>query len=132
MADELSGYSATLAGNSLGAFVGVQEVTVGGVTTEFARIREVSDTNRIPLKLPLGSEDGPITIRFTFRKTLYNTLRNAALARTKDTFTLTDSGSSTDVGDGYVAHCGEKTLNQEGESVFNVMLEPERQWAFTA
>lgn len=132
MANELSGYGAVLNGSVDGDLVGVQDITIGGLTVNFATIKEVSDTNRIPLKLPLDCDEAPIELRFTFRPTVYEKLRDRAPLRTEQTFTLTDSGSSTYVGTGYVAHVGGKVLGTEGESVFNVTLQPKTSWDFTA
>jgi hypothetical protein len=128
----LSGYSATLAGTSLGSLAGVEEITVGGLTVDFSEIKNLGDTNRIPENLPLAVREAPMEIRFTYDKTVMDTLRTAAKARTEDTFTLTDSGSSTHVGLGFIGAVGGQVLGTEGHSVFNVTLQPKTSWTFTA
>ena len=127
-----TGYGLTLSGASLGSLTGIESVTVGGVEVDFDVIKTVSDTNRIPENLPMAVREQPMELVFAWNKTIYNTLRNAAIARTEDTFTLTDVGSSTDVGAGFVAHVGGKTLNTEGHTVFNCRLQPKTSWTFTA
>jgi hypothetical protein len=128
----ISGYGATLAGAALGALTQVEEITVGGLTVDFSEVKQVSDTNRIPTNLPLTVREAPLEVRFTYDKTVYDTLRDAAKARTEDTFTLTDSGSSTHVGLGYVASVAGQSLGTEGHSVFTVTLQPKTSWTFTA
>lgn len=86
---------------------------------------------RIVENMPLGIREQPITVTLVYHKTLYDTLRDAALAQTEDTFTLSDSEGSTDVGLGRVATCGEKNLDSRGHAQFSVTLQPTTSWAFT-
>ena len=74
----ISGYGLTLSGASLGSFTGIESVTIGGLEVDFSEIRQVSDTNRIPENLPLTVREQPMEIVFTYNKTIYDTLRDAA------------------------------------------------------
>jgi len=128
----ISGYSATLAGSELGSLTGVQSITVGGVEIRFDEVATVGDTNRIPENLPLGVVGQPATVRFVYDKTIYATLEGAVVARTQDTFTITDSGSSTDLGVGYVKSVTDKVLGTDGATTFTCTLQPKTYFAFTA
>jgi hypothetical protein len=128
----ISGFSGTLAGSSSGALSSIESMTVGGLTLGFDLIRTVADTNRVGEHLPLGVEDGPITVTLVYVKTLYNALRNAVLAQTSETWTLTDAGASTHVGTGFVASVSEVQYGTGGHASYQVTIMPATKWAFTA
>lgn len=128
----ISGYSATLAGSSSGSITQIESITVGGLNLGFDLIRTFGDTNRVGEHLPLGVEESPIEVTISYVKTLYNSLRNALLAQTSETWTLTDSGASTHVGTGYVASVSGKKLGTDGHAFYTVTLMPATKWAFTA
>jgi len=88
--------------------------------------------SRIIENLPLGVREQPIEVDLVYVKTLYNTLRNAALAQTEDAFTLTDVEGSTHVGDGIVSKCGDVNLGSDAHAQFTVTLTPITSWVFTA
>jgi hypothetical protein len=87
--------------------------------------------SRIVENLPLRVREGPVQITFKYDKTVYDTLRDAALGQTEDEFTLTDVEGSTDVGDAVVTACGEMTLGSDGHAQFTVTLTPLTAWTFT-
>jgi len=126
-----SGYGATLAGTSLGALTGIKDVRVGGIEVSIAEIATLGDTNRIPENLPTKVRESPMEVTFSYDKTTYSTLRTAAIARTEDTFTLTDAEASADAGLGFVTRVGDKGLDTEGDMVFTATLTPKTCWVFT-
>lgn len=128
----ISGYGLTLSGASLGSLTGIESVTVGGLELDFSEIRQVSDTNRIPENLPLTVREQPMEIVFTYNKTIYDTLRDAAKARTEDTFTFTDSGSSIHAGAGFVAGVTGTGYSTDSHATFTCRLQPKTSWTFTA
>lgn len=128
----ISGYDLTLVGASLGSFAGVNTVSVGGVEVDVAEYLAVDDTDYVPEKLPMAVREQPMEVTIKYAKTLYNTLRDAALGKTLDTFTLTDSESSTHVGAGWVTKCGPVNLGTTDISEFTVTITPQTKWAFTA
>lgn len=128
----ISGYSATLVGSTSGAITGIRSVSVGGVTLNFDEVRTVADTNRVSTHLPLGVAEGPMTVTLDYNKTIYNALRNAVLAQTSETWTLTDAGSSTEAGTGYVASVTDRLLGTEAAATLQATLMPATKWTFTA
>ena len=128
----INGYGLTLVGGSTGAITGIESVSVGGLTLKFDEIATVADTNRVVENLPLGVREGPMTVTIRYVKTIYNSLRNALLAQTSETWTLTDSGSSTEAGTGYVASVTDRQLGTGAHSTFSVTLMPATKWTFTA
>lgn len=126
-----TGYGLTLAGVSLGSLTGIKKITGGGLELQMDEIKTVSDLNRVGMSIPVGAKGKPLQITFDWNKTVYSTLHAATLARTKDTFTLTDDESSTDVGAGYVNDPGERSLGTDGHEEFTATLTPETYWAFT-
>lgn len=87
--------------------------------------------SRVVENLPLSVREGPIEIDFAYTAAVYDTLSDAVLAQTEDTFTLSDSEGSTHIGLGHVATCGGKTLGSDGHSKFTVTLMPTTCWEFT-
>jgi hypothetical protein len=87
--------------------------------------------SRVVENLPLAVREQPLEITFKYDKTVYDTLRDAALAQTEDEFTLTDEEGSTDIGDAVVSHCGDMVLGSDGHAQFAVTLMPATAWAFT-
>jgi hypothetical protein len=85
----------------------------------------------VTTNLPTKVREQPMEVTFVYDKTLYDTLRDAALAQTEDTFTLTDSEGSTEIGDGIVRRCGGKVLGSDGHAEFTVTLQPLTAWEFT-
>jgi len=128
----MSGFSGTLAGSTSGSVTGIENITIGGLTLDRDLIRTIGDTNRVGEHVPLGVEEGDITVTINWNKTIYNALRNALLAQTSETWTLTDAGSSTHVGTGFVSKVGEVPLNATAHATFDVALTPATKWAFTA
>lgn len=128
----ISGYDLTLVGASLGSFAGAGSVVVGGLEVDVAEYACVDDTDDVPEKLPLAVREQPMEVTFKYAKALYDTLRDAAKAKTNDTFTLTDSDSSTHVGAGWVTKVGPLNLSTDGISEFTVTLTPQTTWTFTA
>ncbi len=126
-----SGYSTTLVGTSLGALSGIKDIRVGGIEVAVAEVATLGDTNRIPENLPTKVREGVMELTFVFDKTVYDTLRDAAIARTEDTFTLTDAGASAHAGLGFVTRCGDLGFDTEGDQVFTVTVTPKTGWAFT-
>jgi hypothetical protein len=128
----ISGYGATLAGSTTGAITGIERLSVGGLTLNFDEVATVGDTNRVAEHVPLGVVEGPITLTIKYVKAIYNSLRNALLAQTSETWTLTDSASSTHVGSGTVASVSDEELGTGGHSVFQCTIMPATKWVFTA
>jgi hypothetical protein len=87
--------------------------------------------SRLAEHVPLGVLEQPIEVDFCYDETLYDALRDAALAQTEDEFTLTDSESSVHVGDGRVSRCGDLVLGPDSHMHFTVTLTPTTQWEFT-
>jgi len=128
----ISGYSGTLAGSTTGAVSGIESISVGGVTLNFDEIATVADTNRVAEHLPLGVVEGPMTVTIRYVKAIYNSLRNAVLGQTSETWTLTDAGASTHVGTGIVASVSDLQLGTANHAVFTCTIMPTTKWAFTA
>jgi len=128
----LSGYGLTLAGATLGSLSGVKTINVGGIELDFDEIATVGDTNRITEHLPLKCRELPMEVTFKMESTVYATLRSAVKAQASDTFTLTDSMSSTDVGVGFVAFVGGKNYDTDGHSQFSARIQPKTSFVFTA
>jgi len=128
----ITGYETTLAGATLGAITGIKSVRVGGVEVSMIEVAALGDTNRIPENVPGKVRESPVEVTIIHDKTLYDTMRDAAIARTEDTFTLTDAETSTHVGLGFVSKVGEEGLDTEGDVVFTAVLTPKTSWAFTA
>lgn len=128
-----SGYGLTLTGSSTGAIEGdIQDVTVGGITVDFSEIKQVGDVNRIPEMHPMTVREGTMEVTMTYIKTIYATLRSAAIARTEETWTLVDSESSTHIGLGFVSGVTGRSLNTDGHDVYTVSIQPKTSWPFTA
>ena len=87
--------------------------------------------DRVVENLPLGVREAPIEVDLVYNAALWSAINAAALARTEDTFTLTDAQSSTHVGLGRVTRCGDLTLGADGHAQFSVSLQPTTCWAFT-
>ena len=131
----ISGYSATtaLTGSTTGALIGdLQSVTVGGVTLDFSEVKEVDDTNRIPTNLPMTVREAPMEVVMTYVKTLYDAARDAVKAQTSETWTLTDAGSSTHIGTGYISGVSGLNLDTDGHAAYTITITPATTWAFTA
>jgi len=126
-----SGYATTLAGTTLGSLTGIKDIRVGGVQVSIAEVATLGDTNRIPENLPTKVRDGAIELTFVYNKTVYDDLRSAAIARTEDTFTLTDAETSAHAGLGFVTRCGDLGFDTDNDQVFTVTLTPKTSWAFT-
>ncbi len=126
-----SGYGATLAGTSLGSFTGVKDIRVGGIEVSVTEVATLGDTNRIPENLPGKVRESPIELTVSYNKTTYDDLRSAAIARTEDTFTLTDAETSAHAGLGFVTRVADLGLDTEGDMVYTVTLTPKTSWAFT-
>lgn len=126
-----TGSGTTLSGSTLGSVTGVQSISIGGLTLGIAELIELGQTNRIPEGVPTIPRESPLELTVTYAKTIYDTCRDQLIARTEDTFTLTDSESSTHVGAGFVT--GVSGPSQEAESVdtFTITLTPKFSWTFT-
>ena len=127
-----SGYGATLAGASIGSITGIKDIRVGGLEMSVAEVATLSDTNRVPENVPTKVREMPIELTIAYVKTLYNTLRDAVKARTQDTFTLTDAGSSTHVGAGFVTGVGGLGLDTDNEMSYTATITPQTSWSFTS
>ena len=131
----ISGYSATaaLTGSTTGALIAnLQSVTVGGVTLDFSEVKEVDDTNRIPTNLPMTVREAPMEVVMTYVKTLYDAARDAVKAQTSETWTLTDAGSSTHIGAGYISGVSGLNFDTDGHATYTITITPATTWAFTA
>lgn len=128
----INGYGLTLAGSTTGSITGIESITVGGLELDFDEIATVADTNRVVENLPGKVREGPLTVTIAYAKTLYNACRNAVLAQTSQTWTLTDSGSSTHAGTGYVQSVSGKNLDTNGHATFRLTIRPATKWTFTA
>lgn len=128
----ITGYSLTLVGSTSGAMAGVKNVSVGGLELDFDEIATVSDTNRVVENLPTKVREQAMEVTFKYTKAIYNTLRTALLAQTSETWTLTDSESSTEAGTGYVRRVGGKVLGTDGHAEFTASIQPQTKWTFTA
>jgi len=131
----ISGYSATaaLTGSTTGALIAnFQSVTVGGVTLDFSEVKEVDDTNRIPTNLPMTVREAPMEVVMTYVKTLYDAARDAVKAQTSETWTLTDAGSSTHIGAGYISGVSGLNFDTDGHATYTITITPATTWAFTA
>lgn len=127
-----SGYGLTLSGASVGSITGVKNINVGGIELDFDEIATVGDTNRITEHIPLKCRELPMDITLKMESTVYATLRSAVKAQTSDTFTLTDSMGSTDIGVAFVARVGGKNYDTDGHSQFSISLQPKTSFVFTA
>ncbi|MDX9780776.1 MAG: hypothetical protein RBT66_07040 [bacterium] len=127
-----SGYGMTLAGGTTGSLSGVESVTIGGLELDFDEIATVADTNRIVENLPTKVREQPMEVTLKWNKTVYNACRTALLAQTDEEWTLTDAGSSTHIGNGFVRSVGSVNLDTDGHQRYTVSIQPKTSWAFSA
>lgn len=126
-----TGSGTTLAGSTLGSVSGVQSVSVGGISLGMAELVELGQTNRVTENIPTVIRESPIEVTVTYAKAIYDSCRDQCIARTSDTFTLTDSESSTHVGSGYISNVSGTNEDAEGVAVFTLTLTPASSWTFT-
>lgn len=129
-----TGYGSSLVASALGTFPNVKSIKLGGLEVEMKEVACVTDTNKIPTKLPNKVRDGNIDLVMVYDEggqELYEDLRNAAKSAAQDDFTLTDSTGSTHAGMGYVAKVGELTIDTDNEETYTVTLTPVTTWDFT-
>ncbi len=128
----MSGFSGTLAGGTTGSITGIESISIGGLTLSHDLIRTIGDTNRVGEHLPMGVEEGNLEVVVNWNKTIYNACRNAVLGQTSETWTLTDAGSSTHIGTGYLTSVGAVELGTGAHATFRLTITPATKWAFTA
>jgi hypothetical protein len=129
-----TGYGSSLTGAALGTFPNVKDIKLGGLEVEMKEVACVTDTDKIPTKLPNKVRDGNIDLTMVYDaggQALYNQLRTYAKGHTQDNFTLTDSTASVHAGLGYVQKVGELQIDTDNEEVYLVTLTPVTTWAFT-
>ena len=128
----ISGYALTLTGGTTGALAAqVEDVTVGGITIDFSEVKQVDDTNRIPTSLPLTVREAPLEVTLTYDETMYETLRDNAIALTSETWTLTLSDGSKLEGTGYIASVSGLSFNTDGHAVYTITIQPATAFDFT-
>lgn len=123
---------ATLIGSVSGTIGGVQSCSLGGLEINVINFAENDDTNGVTNNIPGTVTEGPMTCTVTYVKTLQTTLRAKALLRTTETWTLTDAGSSTWAGTGFISSVGGIDSDPDSEDTFSLVLTPSTKWTFTA
>jgi len=130
MATTLTGL--TLIGSVSGTISDVQSISLGGLEINVINFAQNDDTNAVTNNVPGTVTEGPMTATVTYLKTLQTALRAKALLRTTETWTVTDGGSSTWAGAGFISTVSGIDSDPDSEDTFTLTITPSTKWTFTA
>lgn len=124
-------YDWTVSGSVLGSLTGIKGVIIGAETTNFDREYLAEDTPLCGKAYPLTNTPGQVTVTLKWNATIYDTLKDAAQAHTKETaLSIAKTGVGTWSGACYVQNVGERQVGVDKMPEFAVTFEPETQWVY--
>lgn len=110
----------------------VQQLDPGDLEITAAPSHHLRSTGAVKTKEVGMIEDAPIMSDVLYDETVYAALSTIALARTKKYWRLTEPGSSTLTGQGFIKTLGRPRSPDDGMIVFRLAVQPVDKWAFTA
>lgn len=125
-----SSFGATLSGASVGAVIGLRDLSFGGRTINV--IGHVTLDSRATKHEEGAYEDGPMSATVEYDKTIYDALQTNQEAHVGDDWTGTDADGNTRIGHGFITNIGDVVNGPDDILIFALEITPDTVWDHTA